>query len=51
MWEKMFLTALPYTSLIMLYYHQILDSIYLSTCFLSIRILYFSLELIDLMPH
>ncbi len=31
------LRSIAYKSVIMLYYHQILDSIFLSTCFLSFR--------------
>ncbi len=31
------LRSIAYKSIIMLYYHQILDSIFLSTCFLSFR--------------
>uniref|UniRef100_A0A671PH97 Transmembrane protein 255B n=1 Tax=Sinocyclocheilus anshuiensis TaxID=1608454 RepID=A0A671PH97_9TELE len=38
---------IAYKFVIMLYYHQILDSIFLPTCFLSAQVLYFFLELIN----
>jgi len=43
-------TKIAYKSLVMLYYHPILDSIFLSTCFLSVTTFlyfYFYLHLIN----